>query len=109
MAEKIERNGGGMPGPGMPGTAQKSRDMKKAYQNLFRFMGKYRIGLFAAAALSLLGSILNLVGPNKLSEVTDLISKGLGGGGIDTAAVVKICVLLAALYGLGFLLNFGQG
>jgi len=109
MAEKIERNGGAMPGPGMPGSVRKSKDMKKAYQNLFRFMGKYRIGLFAAAVLSLLGSILNLVGPDKLSEVTDLITKGLGGSGIDTLAVARICIFLAILYGFGFLLNFGQG
>lgn len=51
---------------------------------------------------------MNLIGPNKLSEVTDLITEGLSGS-IQLSAVVQIASLLAFLYAFGFLLNYAQG
>ena len=53
-------------------------------------------------------TIFTIVGPNKLSQITDLITDGLISG-IDLEKVQKIAVFLSVLYGLGFVFNYIQG
>ena len=109
MAEKIARNHQNSPGiPGGMGTGEKSKNLKKAYADFIHYLGRYKWSILAAAIFSVVGAILNLIGPNKLSEVTDLITEGLSGS-IQLSAVVQIASLLAVLYAFGFLLNYAQG
>lgn len=112
MAEKVMSPSASSGAPGMPGGGmggmEKSKDLKKAYTDLFRYIGAHKKSLIIAAVLSIVGAILNLIGPNKLSEVTNLITAGLTSS-IDIPAVVRIASLLAALYVLGFVLNYTQG
>ena len=54
------------------------------------------------------GAALNLVGPSKLSEITDLVTQGLSTS-IDLEAIGSLAALLAVLYAAGFLLSFVQG
>lgn len=109
MAEKIARNHQNSPGiPGGMGTGEKSKKLKKAYADFIHYLGRYKWSILAAAIFSVVGAILNLIGPNKLSEVTDLITEGLSGS-IQLSAVVQIASLLAFLYAFGFLLNYAQG
>jgi ATP-binding cassette, subfamily B, multidrug efflux pump len=109
MAEKIQMtvNHDG-PGVGAVGAGEKSKDLKKAYHNFFRYLGKFKWSFYFAAILSVAGAILNLVGPNKLSEVTNLITAGLASS-IDLPKVVRIAALLAFLYVLGYGFNCIQG
>ena len=109
MAEKIQMtaNHDG-PGVGAVGAGEKSKDLKKAYRNFFRYLGKFKWSFYFAAILSVAGAILNLVGPNKLSEVTNLITAGLASS-IDLPKVVRIAALLAFLYVLGYGFNCVQG
>lgn len=88
--------------------AEKSKNMKKAYVDFIHYLGRYKWSIFIAAVFSIIGSILNLIGPDKLSDVTDLITEGLSSS-IDISAVVKIASLLAFLYVAGFVLNYLQG
>lgn len=113
MAEKINTTTthsgpGGPGGPGSMGTGEKSKNAKKAFIQFFGYIGKYKWAIIAAGIMSVAGSVLNLIGPNKLSQVTDLITEGLSSS-IDIPAVVKITSLLAILYSIGFLLNYSQG
>ena len=110
MAEKVRTvsgNSGNMPG-GRTGGTEKSKDMKKAYTDLFRYIGKYKWNLTIAVVLSLIGAVLNLIGPNKLSEITNLITNGLTSS-IDLSAIVNIATLLVVLYCTGFVCNYVQG
>ena len=110
MAEKVRTvsgNSGNMPGGGTGGT-EKSKDMKKAYTDLFCYIGKYKWNLTIAVVLSLIGAVLNLIGPNKLSEITNLITNGLTSS-IDLSAIVNIATLLVVLYCTGFVCNYVQG
>ena len=110
MAEKVRKvsgNSGNMPGGGIRG-AEKSKDMKKAYTDLFRYIGKYKWNLTTAVILSLIGAVLNLIGPNKLSEITNLITNGLTSS-VDLSAIVNIATLLVVLYCTGFACNYVQG
>jgi ATP-binding cassette subfamily B protein len=61
-------------------------------------MGGFRRQLVAALALAAVGTALTLVGPNKLSEMTDIIKDSLITGNPDLAAVASIGVFLIAVY-----------
>jgi ATP-binding cassette subfamily B multidrug efflux pump len=92
MPEKrIGNSGANMPGMGT-NSVEKSKDMKKAYKNLFRYIGRYRWIILAASVLSVAGAILNLIGPSKLSEVTDLITEGMNSSCRSCFAVAEISI-----------------
>ena len=95
-------------GPGGMGTGERSKDLKKAFGDFFRYIGRYRAALLAAVLLSLAGAVLTLIGPGRLGEVTNLIQEGLSGA-MDLPAIVRIASLLAVLYGLSFVVNYIQG
>ena len=70
-------------------------------------MSHYLLIAFALI-FSIVGTILTLIGPDKLSEVTDLITAGLMTG-IDLDAVEDLCLLLVYMYGASFILSYFQG
>ena len=75
---------------------------------LARFCKPYFPAIAVALVCAVGGTIFTIIGPDKLSELTDVISAGLMGG-IDMAAVTRIAVTLAIMYGLSFLLSAVQG
>ena len=75
---------------------------------LARFCKPYFPAIAVALVCAVGGTIFTIIGPDKLSELTDVISAGLMGG-IDMAAVTRIAVTLAVMYGLSFLLSAVQG
>ena len=75
---------------------------------LVRFCKPYFPAIAVALVCAVGGTIFTIIGPDKLSELTDVISAGLMGG-IDMAAVTRIAVTLAVMYGLSFLLSVLQG
>lgn len=86
----------------------KSRDWKKAYIDLFHAIGVHQWSIAIAAVLSIVGSILNLIGPNKLSDITNLIIVGLKGS-INLNEITEIVALLCILYMTSLLFNYMQG
>lgn len=86
----------------------KSKNMKKAFRDFFSYIGTYKAFLFLSVLLSIAGAVLTLIGPGKLGTVTDLIKEGLTGQ-MDIPAVAGVGLLLAVLYGLGFVVNYVQG
>ena len=87
--------------------AEKAKDFKGAVKRLFSELQKLKILIILAIVLSILSSVLSIFAPNKLSELTDEISKGLFGM-INMDAVKGIAIFLIALYGLSALFNFVQ-
>ncbi len=70
-------NGGG-PGRRKGGPAdEKSKDFGKAMRRLFGELRNLRIMVFIAMALATAGSVLAIVAPDKLSDLTDEITAGL--------------------------------
>ncbi len=94
----------------MPKTNNASAGQAKPgiWGQLLEYAHKYMPAVVIASVLSIGGAILNLVGPSKLGEMTDLISSGLTGA-IDLDAVKSIGILLVVLYVAGFVLNYIQG
>ena len=107
MAERKNRRMG--PGPGlgmMPG--EKAKDFKKAVKDLYNYIKKYMPAIITAIIFSATGTVLNVIGPEKMKEITTLITEGVMTG-IDKEAVFKIALTLAIMYGAGAILNLLQG
>lgn len=98
---------GGPPGSTMTG-GEKAQDFKKSIGQLVNYSRKYLPVIIGSVLLAMAGTILNIVGPNFLSDITDLITDGIMTS-IDISAVVRIAGLLAMLYTAGFLFNVVQG
>ena len=89
-----------MPRPGGPrggNPTEKAKDFKGAIKRLFSELKNFRVFILIALILAILGSILTIVAPNRLSELTDTITKGLAGN-MDMNAIIKITLILATLY-----------
>ena len=91
---------------GHPGA--KAKDFKKTIKQLISYCKIYLPIIIIALILAMAGAIFNIIGPEMLSEITDLITEGMMTS-IDLDAVVNIASILAFLYGLGFLFNYIQG
>ena len=65
------------PNHGPNANYDKARDFKGAIKRLFREINTYKILIIVAFTLAILGSILSILAPNRLSDLTDEISAGL--------------------------------
>ncbi|UWP59852.1 ABC transporter ATP-binding protein [Ruminococcus gauvreauii] len=92
----------------MGGTAQKAKNAKRTVRMLFSYSKKYLAGIAVAVIAAMAGTVIALVGPEKLKDLTNLITKGIGAS-IDMPGVVKIGLLLVGLYVISALLNTLQG
>lgn len=99
---------GGMGGRGMSGGGEKAKDFKSAIGKLFSFCKRYLPAIIVAIILATVGTILNIIGPGKLADITFLITEGIRTS-IDIDGVVSIAVTLVVLYGIGFLFSSAQG
>ncbi|MFM9280557.1 ABC transporter ATP-binding protein [Paenibacillus jiagnxiensis] len=99
-------SGGPMGGGMRPG--EKSKNFGKTVSQLLSYNKAYLPLIILAMILALLGSAFNVIGPDKLSDITNLIQEGIMTG-IDLDAVQKIVLMLALLYGLGIVFNYFQG
>lgn len=105
MAER--RNGSMGHGRAM-GSGDKAKDFFGAIKDLFNYIRRYMPAIILAIIFSTAGTILNVIGPDKMKEITTLITEGVMTG-IDKDAVFKIGVTLAIMYGMGAFLNLLQG
>ena len=65
-------------GPGHgPGAVEKPKDFKTSISKLFKSLGSFKIFILVALILAMGGAILSLSAPNKLSDLTDEIQKGI--------------------------------
>ena len=65
------------PNHGPNANYEKARDFKGAIKRLFTELNTYKILIIVAFTLAILGSILSILAPNRLSNLTDEISAGL--------------------------------
>lgn len=65
-------------GPGSKmGAVEKPKDLKSAISRLFKELKGFKILILISLVLAVLGSVLSILAPDKLSDLTDEISKGL--------------------------------
>ena len=87
---------------------EKPENFLKSWKKLILYCKFCIPQIIVAFIFAIIGAIFTIVGPNKLSQITDLITDGLISG-IDLEKVQKIAVFLSVLYGLGFVFNYIQG
>ncbi|MEH6995931.1 ABC transporter ATP-binding protein [Neobacillus drentensis] len=90
------------------GSGGKTIDFKKTLKQLISYCKVYLPAIIIALILAMTGAVFSIIGPDLLSEITDLITEGMMTS-IDLDAVVNVATLLAILYGLGFVFNYIQG
>ena len=95
-------------GPFGRGNNEKPTAFKETWQKLLKYFRQYWWIMILALACSAIGSILTLVGPDKLSELTDIITQGIMTE-IDMNAIRKIGFTLVILYGVAATLSLIQG
>lgn len=64
-------------GPGANHSNEKAKDFKGAIKRLIKELKPYKVLVIVAFTLAILGSILSILAPNRLSDLTDEISQGL--------------------------------
>ena len=89
------------------GTGEKAKDFKSAIKRLFKELNVYKILISVAIILAILSSVLSILAPNRLSDLTDEIQKGLMGM-MDLDKVKSIALFLAGLYLCSALFNYIQ-
>ncbi|MCG7845304.1 MAG: ABC transporter ATP-binding protein/permease, partial [Methanomassiliicoccales archaeon] len=99
--------GGFGPGRGMP--AGKPKSFKMAWKKMLAYMRPYIPAIIVASILVIIGTVFTVIGPDKLSDITDLIAGGMMSGTIDLDAVAGIGMFLVVIYLLSALLTYGQG
>ena len=108
------RGGMGFGGPRM-GPAEKAKNAKKAMGQLLRYLAPFKAQLGLALGLTLVSTVLAVLGPRMMGNATTLLSEGIlrkiggGEGGIDFAAVAELIAKLMALYGASSLFSMASG
>ena len=101
-------NRGGMRGPGMGRRpAEKSKDFKGTWMKIIRYCKRYLAVIVVALICAVAGTILTILGPDKLSDLTKVITEGIATG-IDIERVKSIGLTLVAFYVGSAILSFGQ-
>lgn len=101
-------NRGGMRGPGMGRRpAEKSKDFKGTWMKIIRYCNRYLAVIIVALICAVGGTVLTILGPDKLSDLTKVITEGIVTG-IDMDQVKSIGLTLVAFYAGSAILSFGQ-
>ncbi len=80
---------------------------KGGLTDLIKYMKKHAIYLVLALLFAIGGSIITVYGPEKLSEITDLITQGIMTG-IDMDKIYEVGIFMAILYAISIVLSYLQ-
>ncbi|MCC8080726.1 MAG: ABC transporter ATP-binding protein/permease [Lachnospiraceae bacterium] len=92
----------------------KARNFRGSIGKLFRYMGRYKIGMIFVIIFAVVSTVFNVYGPKLLGNATTELANGFmakvtGTGGIDFGAIGKILITLLVLYVASSVFNFLQG
>lgn len=87
---------------------KKNSEQPGTWSRLLQYCRSHIPVILIAVVSAAAGTILTLLGPDQLSELTDLITAGIATG-IDLDAVASIGFFLIFIYALSAVLSLGQG
>lgn len=97
-------------------SVNKAKDFKKSLKRFFGYTKRHLPVVIIAILLAVASTVLTLLGPDKLSEITDTISAPfkvlVNTGewvGIDLNTILKISITLVVFYGLSAIFGYSQG
>ena len=83
----------------------KTKQESSLWRQLSPYLKGFHLFFGIAILFSVVSSIITVIGPDKLKEITDTITKGMGGV-IDIDKITSIALTLAILYGVGALVSY---
>ena len=89
----------------MRAPAKSKRGIGGVLKELFTYSSKLKVPSAVAFLFAVAGAVLTIIGPNLLSQITDLISDALSGE-IDLAAIGHIGGILLVIYGLSAVFTY---
>ena len=101
------RRGPGGPG-GRMGGGEKAKDLVGTWKKLLGYCRQYIAFIVIALVCAVGGTILTLIGPDKLSDITAYIQQGLVTGNVDLDAIFKVGITLVCFYAASWLLSAAQ-
>ncbi len=90
------------------GSTEKPKAFIEAWKKLFSYLGSHKFAVLIALIFAVGGTIFTLIGPDKLKELTDIVTLGLYTGNVDMGAIWEIALFLVAIYFAGAVLSFLQ-
>ncbi len=87
--------------------AEKPKNFSESMKKLFTKLKNFKKGIIVALILALLSSILTIIGPNRISDMTDTIALGLRDS-IDMNKITSIAIFLGIIFALSAIFNFFQ-
>ncbi|MDD3241831.1 MAG: ABC transporter ATP-binding protein [Bacilli bacterium] len=95
--------------PMMGGTVmEKPKDFKLGLKKLINYAKRYKTLIIVAVLLAAISSILSILGPNKLKDITNLITSGIMTG-INMKKVNNIALFLVVIYSVSAIFGYLQG
>jgi len=88
-----------------PHSSEKAKDFKKSMLNLINYCKPYFKVIIIATILAMISAILSIIGPDKLKEITNLISNGLMTE-INLEKVKEIAIMLLIIYGISAIFGY---
>ena len=85
----------------------KTKQESSLWSQLSPYLKGFQLFFGIAILFSIVSSIITVIGPDKLKEITDTITKGMGGV-IDIDKITSIALTLAILYGVGALVSYSS-
>ena len=87
--------------------AEKPKNFSESIKKLFTKLQDFKTSMLVAILLALFSSILTIIGPNRISDMTDEIAKGLLGP-IDMDKIRSIAIFLGVIFAMSAIFNFIQ-
>ena len=85
----------------------KTKQESSLWRQLSPYLKGFHLFFLVAILFSVVSSIITVIGPDKLKEITDTITKGMGGV-IDIDKITSIALTLAILYGVGAIVSYSS-
>lgn len=100
-------NNGKKRGPGAGRIVEKPKDFRGTFIKLFKYLKKFLPFMVLSLLLSFISSILAVVGPDVIKDLTAVIENGILTG-IDMKAVKDVAILLIIIYGISVVFQYFQ-
>lgn len=92
-------------GPPQIGGAEKAKDFKTSIKKLIKYLKPYLPAIIISIILATISAIFSIIGPDKISDITNEIVKGVMTG-INLKKISNIAIFLMIIYLLSAIFNY---
>lgn len=107
QTQSRRHHGPGGPG-GRMGGGEKAKDLVGTWKKLLGYCQKYAAAFVVAIICAIVGTVLQLLGPDKLSDIAKYIEEGLVTGNIALDSIFTVGITLVCFYAASWILSTAQ-